>query len=74
MARIAFLTWAGGGNVPPAIGIAQALVARGHQVSFWGYEAQRAQLERQGSPSSRSGGAAPSTSAARPATRASARS
>ena len=48
MARIAFLTWAGGGNVPPAIGIAQALVARGHQVSFWGYEAQRAQIERQG--------------------------
>jgi MGT family glycosyltransferase len=48
MARIALVTWAGGGNVPPAVGLAQALGARGHDVAFWGYEAQRASIERRG--------------------------
>ena len=32
MARIAFVTWDGGGNVPPAVGIAQAL-ASGHRAT-----------------------------------------
>jgi MGT family glycosyltransferase len=48
MANIAFVTWDGGGNVPPAVGMAQALVARGHGVRFFGYEVQRARIEAQG--------------------------
>jgi MGT family glycosyltransferase len=48
MARIAFVTWAGGGNVPPAAGLAQALAARGHRVEMWGYETQRAAIEGRG--------------------------
>jgi MGT family glycosyltransferase len=48
MARITFVTWSGGGNVPPAIGLAQALVARGHTVRFLGYRAQRAQISERG--------------------------
>ena len=31
MADILFVTWDGGGNVPPALGIAGELVSRGHQ-------------------------------------------
>ena len=27
-----FTTWEGGGNVPPVLGLAQRLVARGHRV------------------------------------------
>jgi len=30
MAEILFVTWDGGGNVPPAVGIARELVRRGH--------------------------------------------
>jgi UDP:flavonoid glycosyltransferase YjiC (YdhE family) len=41
MARYAFLTWNGAGNQPPAVGIAQALIARGHEVAFAGYSSQR---------------------------------
>ena len=41
MAHVLFVTWEGGGNQPPAIGIAQALQARGHTVSFAGYASQR---------------------------------
>jgi MGT family glycosyltransferase len=48
MANIAFVTWDGGGNLPPAVGLAQALVARGHGVRFFGYEVQRARIEAQG--------------------------
>ncbi len=48
MARIAFVTWDGGGNVPPAIGVAQALTARGHRCHFLGYEVQRGRIEAQG--------------------------
>jgi len=32
MSRFLFLLWDGGGNVPPQLGIARRLVARGHQV------------------------------------------
>ena len=45
MTRFAFVTWDGGGNVPPAAGIAQGLVARGHDVVFIGYEVQRPRFE-----------------------------
>jgi UDP:flavonoid glycosyltransferase YjiC (YdhE family) len=48
MARIAFATWDGGGNVPPAIGIAQELKRRGHHVHFLGYESQRERIEARG--------------------------
>ena len=37
MARVLFVTWGGGGNQPPAIGIAQELRDRGHKVVFAGY-------------------------------------
>jgi UDP:flavonoid glycosyltransferase YjiC (YdhE family) len=42
MARILFVTWDGGGNVPPALGIARELASRGHQVRFVGHRAQAA--------------------------------
>jgi len=48
MARIAFVTWDGGGNVGPAIGIAQALLARGHRIHFFGSASQRVRIEAQG--------------------------
>jgi UDP:flavonoid glycosyltransferase YjiC (YdhE family) len=41
MARYAFLTWNGAGNQPPAVGIAQALIDRGHEVAFAGYSGQQ---------------------------------
>ncbi|HEY8677045.1 MAG TPA: hypothetical protein VIN39_00230 [Candidatus Dormibacteraeota bacterium] len=41
MSRFAFVTRDGGGNVPPAVGIAQELAARGHRVDFVGYGVQR---------------------------------
>src|SRR3954471_4653790 len=40
MADILFVTWDGGGNVPPAVGIASELVARGHLVRFLGHARQ----------------------------------
>ena len=45
MTRFAFVTWDGGGNVSPAVGIAQGLAARGHDVVFIGYEVQRTRFE-----------------------------
>ena len=48
MTRFAFATWDGGGNVPPAVGVAQELVSRGHDVLFIGYEIQRKRFEAQG--------------------------
>jgi MGT family glycosyltransferase len=50
MTRFAFVTWDGGGNVPPAVGIAQGLVARGHDVVFIGYEVQRKRFEQRRLP------------------------
>ncbi len=41
MARFLFLSWNGAGNQPPAVGVAQALRKRGHDVTFAGYENQR---------------------------------
>ena len=40
MADILFVTWDGGGNVPPALGIARELQVRGHHVRFLGHTAQ----------------------------------
>ncbi|MET0904319.1 MAG: glycosyltransferase [Acidimicrobiales bacterium] len=39
MARIVVVTWAGGGNVPPAVTLATQLAARGHDVWAIGTEA-----------------------------------
>ena len=50
MTRFAFVTWDGGGNVSPAVGIAQGLVARGHDVVFIGYEVQRKRFEKRRLP------------------------
>ena len=36
MARILWLNWSGGGNLPPSLGIARALTERGHAVAFAG--------------------------------------
>jgi UDP:flavonoid glycosyltransferase YjiC (YdhE family) len=48
MTRFAFVTWDGGGNLGPAVGIAQELVSRGHEVRFFGYKTQRAIIEGRG--------------------------
>jgi UDP:flavonoid glycosyltransferase YjiC (YdhE family) len=48
MALYAFLTWDGAGNQGPTIGLAQAFLARGHDVVFAGYETQRARFEERG--------------------------
>lgn len=50
MADILFCTWDGGGNVPPALGIAAVLQRRGHDVRFLGYRTQQAALEKAGFP------------------------
>lgn len=36
MARILWLNWSGGGNLPPSLGIARVLTERGHAVAFAG--------------------------------------
>ncbi|MGH6673425.1 MAG: glycosyltransferase [Xanthobacteraceae bacterium] len=36
MAKILWLNWSGGGNLPPSLGIARALAAGGHLVAFAG--------------------------------------
>ena len=41
MARILAVTWHGGGNVPPMLGIAGELECRGHQVRVLGHPQQR---------------------------------
>jgi UDP:flavonoid glycosyltransferase YjiC (YdhE family) len=48
MADILFVTWDGGGNVPPALGIADVLAARGHSVRFLGHRTQTPHLVRRG--------------------------
>lgn len=44
MAEILFVTWDGGGNVSPALGIGHELRARGHRVRFLGHPAQSESL------------------------------
>ena len=46
MANILFVTWDGGGNVLPALGIAAELHRRGETVRFLGHEQQRSMIER----------------------------
>jgi MGT family glycosyltransferase len=48
MTRFTFVTWDGGGNVPPAVGIAQELMARGHEVRFLGYVSQQVAIAARG--------------------------
>jgi UDP:flavonoid glycosyltransferase YjiC (YdhE family) len=48
MADILFVTWDGGGNVPPAVGIARELQSRGHGVRFLGHVGQLAALAEAG--------------------------
>ena len=48
MSRYVLLSWNGGGNEPPAIGLAQALKNGGHDVTFAGYENQRDRFTARG--------------------------
>ena len=48
MSRVLFVTWDGGGNVPPALEIAAALRDRGDSVRFLGHDGQRASIEGRG--------------------------
>lgn len=48
MTRFLFLTWDGGGNEPPALGLAGELRNRGHHVVFAGYASQRARITERG--------------------------
>jgi UDP:flavonoid glycosyltransferase YjiC (YdhE family) len=48
MAEILFVTWDGGGNVPPALGIATELTSRGHAVRVLGHRSQQASLAAAG--------------------------
>jgi MGT family glycosyltransferase len=50
MARILWLNWSGGGNLPPSLGIARELVQRGHHVAFAGRPEMVARVERAGFP------------------------
>jgi UDP:flavonoid glycosyltransferase YjiC (YdhE family) len=36
MAKLLWLNWSGGGNLPPSLGVARVLAARGHELSFAG--------------------------------------
>lgn len=44
MSSFLFATWDGGGNLPPTLGIATELSARGHEVRFVGHASQAARL------------------------------
>jgi UDP:flavonoid glycosyltransferase YjiC (YdhE family) len=48
MARVLAVTWDGGGNVPPMLGIVERLRKRGHDVRVLGHEQQRAAVEKSG--------------------------
>jgi UDP:flavonoid glycosyltransferase YjiC (YdhE family) len=48
MGDILFVTWDGGGNVPPAVGIATELQRRGEIVRMLGHEQQRGPIEGAG--------------------------
>jgi UDP:flavonoid glycosyltransferase YjiC (YdhE family) len=48
MSNLLFVTWDGGGNVPPALGIAAELQLRGHRVRVMGHPVQRAQVQGMG--------------------------
>lgn len=48
MSTFEFVTWNGGGNLTPALGIARALAERRHTVAFLGEETQRRRIEAAG--------------------------
>lgn len=48
MSSILFLTWDGGGNLPPALAIASELRDRGHDVRFLGHAGQARRVEDAG--------------------------
>ncbi len=48
MSDILFVTWDGGGNVPPAVALAHELRSRGHVVRFLGHAGQREALTTAG--------------------------
>jgi UDP:flavonoid glycosyltransferase YjiC (YdhE family) len=48
MDSVLFVTWDGGGNVPPALGIAAELKQRGNAVRFLGHPSQRQAIEAAG--------------------------
>lgn len=45
MARFLFVTWSGGGNVPPLVALGSQLVVRGHDVRVLGPEELRSRVE-----------------------------
>ena len=48
MSEIVIVTWDGGGNVPPALGLAAELRGRGHRVRFLAHPQQATRLESAG--------------------------
>ena len=48
MAKILWLNWSGGGNLPPSLGVARALTERGHSVAFAGRPEMVPRVERAG--------------------------
>jgi len=50
VSEILFVTWDGGGNVPPAVGIARELLARGHGVHVLGHPVQQEAISAAGLP------------------------
>jgi len=48
MTRILFVTWDGGGNLPPALGIARELMRRGDRVRVLGHAIQQSAIEAAG--------------------------
>src|SRR5579884_2166237 len=48
MAKMIWLNWSGGGNLPPSLGIARVLTERGHDVSFAGRPEMVPRVQRAG--------------------------
>ena len=48
MARILWLNWSGGGNLPPSLGVARVLTERGHEVAFAGRPEMTPRVEQAG--------------------------
>jgi UDP:flavonoid glycosyltransferase YjiC (YdhE family) len=62
VSEILFVTWDGGGNLPPALGIARELQRRGHGVRFLGHQGQSARFAEAGMPFGHFASARPFTS------------
>jgi MGT family glycosyltransferase len=46
--RYLFVTWDGGGNLPPELALARRVMERGHDVRFLGHRSQQAAIEKAG--------------------------